>query len=91
MSNRKIVGIDLNSNLILIHYVESDDKIIDERVAVVQWKKNPTLQRLVLAFTQASSQYILSGNNNIEKLESIDLEQLFRNLLDDDKNDIRGQ
>lgn len=86
MSKPKVVGIDLNKTLILIHYVEDGDKIVDERIAAVKWKANPALQRLVQAFAEAASQYILGGNKNIENLEGEDLTQLFRDLLDDDAN-----
>ncbi len=84
MAKPKIVGIDLSKTLILIHYVEDEDKIVDERIAAVKWKENPALQRLVQAFAEVASQYILGGNNNIEKLEGEDLTQLFKDLLDDD-------
>ncbi len=87
MSKPKIVGIDLNKNLLLIHYIEAGDKIIDEKIAVIRWKKNPALQRLVQAFAEAASQYVLGGNNNIEKLEGEDLGQLFKDLLEEDMNE----
>jgi len=80
----KIVGIDLNKNLILIHYVEDGDKIIDERLAAVRWKANPTLQRLVQAFAEVAANYILGGNTSLEKLDSLDMQQLFKDLLGED-------
>ena len=86
MGKPKVVGIGLNRNLILIHYVEDGDKIVDERIVAVKWKANPALQRLVQAFATAASEYVLIGNKNIEKLESIDLDQLFKDLLDEEKN-----
>lgn len=86
MGKPKVVGIDLNKNLILIHYVEDGDKIIDERIVAVKWKANPALQRLVQAFAEVASQYILGGNKSLDKLESEDLNQLFDDLLDEDKN-----
>ena len=86
MSKPKVVGIDVNKNLILIHYVEEGDKIVDERIAAVRWKANPALQRLVQAFAEAASQYILGGNKSLEKLEGEDLGQLFKDLLDEDTN-----
>ena len=85
MGKPKIVGIDLNKNLILIHYVEDGDDKIDERIAVIRWKANPALQRLVQAFAEAASQYVLGGNKSLEKLEPIDLNKLFEDLLDEDK------
>jgi len=79
----KIVGIDLNKNLILIHYVEDGDDIVDERIAAVRWKANPTLQRLVQAFAEVAANYILGGNTSLEKLDSINMQQLFEDLLDE--------
>jgi len=86
MGKPKIVGIDLNKNLILIHYVEDGDGVVDERIAVIRWKANPALQRLVQAFAEAAAQYVLGSNKSLEKLEPIDLNQLFEDLLDEDKN-----
>lgn len=82
---KKVVGISLNKSLILLHYVEDGDEIIDEKIAAIKWKSNPTLRRLIQAFAEAASQYILGGNKSLEKLESEDLTQLFKDLLDDDK------
>ena len=86
MSKPKIVGISLFKQLILIHYVEEDDKLIDERIVAVKWKANPALQRLVKAFAEIASNYILGGNNSLDKLEGEDLTQLYKDLLDDEKN-----
>ena len=86
MSKPKIVGIDLNKNLILIHYVEEGDDMVDERIAAIRWKANPALQRLVQAFAEAASQYVLGSNKSLEKLELVDLTQLFEDLLDEEKN-----
>lgn len=86
MGKPKILAVDLNKDLILIHYIEDGDKIVDERIAAIRWKANPALQRLVQAFAEAASQYVLGGNKSLEKLEPIDLNRLFKDLLDEDSN-----
>lgn len=85
MSKFKVVGIGLNKNLLLIYYTEDGDKIIDEKIAVIRWKVNPTLKRLVEAFAEIVSNYILGKNKNLDKLEGEDLTKLFDDLLDEDK------
>ncbi len=80
----KVIGVEIKQDRLYLHYVSEHDKIVDQRVAVVQWKKNPVLLRLVKAFAEILSQYLLGDNTNLEKLTGIDLEQLFKDLLDDD-------
>lgn len=83
---RTITGIDLTKDLVLIHYVDSEDEKIDEQIAAVKWKANPGLRKVVQAFAEVVSNYILIGNVNVEKLNSGELENLFRDLLSDNEN-----
>ena len=58
MSKPKVIGIDLYKNLIFIHYIDDDNKIIDEKIATIRWKTNPALKRLVQAFAEVASHNI---------------------------------
>lgn len=80
----KVIGVELKQDRLFIHYVSETDKTVDTRVAIVHWKANPALKRLVQAFGEAASQYVLGNNKNLEKLSSVDLTQLFKDLLSDD-------
>jgi len=86
MAKPRVVGIDLVRHLILIHYIDDDDKIIDEKIAAIRWRTNPALKRLVQAFAEVVSHYALGENKSLEKLEGEDLTRLFKDLLDDEKN-----
>lgn len=81
-SETKVVGITLTKQLLLIHYIKPDeDSKVDEYIAAIKWKANPTLAKLVQAFAEVTSNYVIGNNKSIENVSMIDMEQLFRDLL----------
>jgi len=80
----KVTGVELKGAILLIHYVNGKDEIVDERIVAIRWKKNPVLIKVVQAFAEVVSTYVLTNNKNLDKLETKQLEQLFEDLLNED-------
>ncbi|KKM04490.1 hypothetical protein LCGC14_1763700 [marine sediment metagenome] len=77
----KVIGVEIKRDVLFIHYTEEKDKIVETRIAAIHWKTNPVLAKVVQAFAEVVSNYALSGNRNLEKVETEQLEQLFNDLL----------
>jgi len=83
----KPVGVELKNDLLLVHCESEESDIVDYNVVVVKWKANPTLAKLVHAFQEVASTYILTDNKSLDEVEKETLEQLFRELLRDEKSE----
>jgi len=81
----KILGhINLQNDVLVINYVDTEDEKVDERAIVIQWKKNPTLIRLMSSFYEILGKYLLEGNGNLDNLSKEQMDELFKRLLADD-------
>ena len=81
-NDTKVVGITLTKQLLLIHYIKPEEESkVDEYIAAVKWKANPTLAKLVQAFAEVVSNYVIGNNKSVENISILDMEQLFKDLL----------
>ena len=81
-NDTKVVGITLMKQILLIHYIKpGEESKVDEYIAAIKWKANPTLAKLVQAFAEVVSNYVIGNNKSIENVSMVDMEQLFRDLL----------
>lgn len=75
--------INIQNEVLVLSYVDTEDEKVDERAIVIQWKKNPTLIRLMGGFYEILGKYLLEGNNNLDNLSKEQMDDLFKRLLDD--------
>ena len=80
-----ITGVAVQGDILQIHYRDDTSDDIDERVAIIRWKRHPKMAKLIQEFEKIVGVYFLTSNKNLDRLDDADIEDLLRNLLRDDE------
>lgn len=75
----------VQGDMLQIHYRDDTNDDIDERVALIRWKRHPKIVKLITEFEKIVGVYFLTSNKNLDQLDDADIEDLLRKLLREDE------
>lgn len=81
---KTVTNVVLQGDLLTIQYTDSDDPSVDEKAAIIRWKRHPKIIRLVQGFFGIVGTYFLTPNKSLDAMGDADLDALLRRLLQED-------
>jgi len=82
--SKAVSSITIQGDVLTIHYTDSDDLVIDEKAAIIKWKKHPKIVKLMQGFFEIIGTYFLTENKSLGTLEDEQIEELLRRLVQDE-------
>lgn len=83
---KNVTHVTLQGDVLTIYYTDTDDPRVDERAAIIQWKKHPKVVKLVQGFFEIIGTYFLTTNKNLDSLGDQEIDELLRRLVRDEES-----
>jgi hypothetical protein len=81
---KTVSHITLQGDILTIYYTDSEDPSVDERAAIIRWKKHPKVIKLVQGFFQLIGEYFLTENKSLDALADEQIDDLLRRLVQEE-------
>ena len=87
---KNVSHITIQGDLLTIYYTDSEDPSVDEKAAIIRWKKHPKVVKLIQGFFEIIGTYFLTPNKNLDTLEDAEIDDLLRRLVQDEPPPDKG-